>query len=74
MKILSKEQILLLHKHLIDISGGSYGIRDEGLLDSAINTPFQSFNDIELYLSVICQPHKQRIYVLFDIHKCGKTL
>lgn len=53
MKILSKEQILLLHKHLIDISGGSYGIRDEGLLDSAINTPFQSFNDIELYPTIL---------------------
>ena len=31
MKILNKRQILLLHKQLIDETGGSYGVRDEGL-------------------------------------------
>ena len=35
MKILKKRQILLLHSALIAESGGSDGIRDEGLLDSA---------------------------------------
>ena len=43
MKKLTKEQVLLLHHDLIDAHGGSAGIRDEGLLDSALETPFQTF-------------------------------
>jgi death-on-curing protein len=43
MKKLTKEQVLLLHHSLIDSHGGSLGIRDEGLLDSALDTPFQTF-------------------------------
>jgi death-on-curing protein len=39
MKVLSKRQVLMLHAALIAESGGCDGIRDEGLLDSAINTP-----------------------------------
>ena len=46
---LSREQILLLHYHLIDRYGGSHGIRDEGMLDSALNTPFKSFGETEFY-------------------------
>lgn len=45
MKILTKRQILLLHTALIGQSGGSDGIRDAGLLDSAIHAPFQTFAD-----------------------------
>ena len=48
MKILKKRQILLLHSALIAESGGSDGIRDEGLLDSAVNTPFQTFSGQDL--------------------------
>jgi len=40
MIILSREQIILLHEKLIERYGGSHGIRDEGLLDSALNAPF----------------------------------
>ena len=36
---LSKPQILLLHEQLIAETGGSSGLRDEGMLDSALNTP-----------------------------------
>ena len=43
MKILSKRQILLLHQHLVDETDGSPGLRDDGLLDSALNAPFQGF-------------------------------
>ncbi len=49
MKILSKRQILLLHSALIAQTGGSDGIRDEGLLDSAVNAPFQTFAEQDLY-------------------------
>lgn len=53
MKILTKRQILLLHTALIGQSGGSDGIRDAGLLDSAIHAPFQTFADQELYPSLL---------------------
>lgn len=53
MRVLSKRQILLLHSALISESGGSDGIRDDGLLDSALNTPFQSFTDQDLYPTVL---------------------
>ena len=52
MMRLSKEQVLLLHKRLIEATGGSDGVRDNGLLDSALANPFQSFSDEELYPSV----------------------
>ena len=52
MILLSKEQILMLHKHLIKNTGGSEGIRDEGMLDSALSNPFQSFGGTELYPSI----------------------
>ena len=40
---LTKNQILLLQKILIQKFGGIDGIRDENLLESAIETPFQTF-------------------------------
>ena len=53
MKILKKRQILLLHSVFIAESGGSDGVRDEGLLDSAVNTPFQTFSGQDLYPTVL---------------------
>lgn len=52
MKKISRNQVLMLHSMLINQSGGVDGIRDNGLLDSALNTPFQSFNNEELYPSI----------------------
>lgn len=52
MIILSKEQVLKLHASLIKATGGSDGIRDEGMLDLALNNPFQSFGEKELYPSI----------------------
>ena len=52
MILLSREQILYLHSKLINATGGIDGIRDEGLLDSALHTPFQAFGGKELYPSV----------------------
>lgn len=46
---LTKEQVLMLHSQLISATGGCDSIRDEGLLDSALESPFQSFGDKELY-------------------------
>ena len=52
MIYLSKDQILLLHDKLIERYGGSYGVRDEGLLDSAVNAPFQSFDGNDFFPTV----------------------
>lgn len=52
MIILSLEQVLLMHKQLIEESGGSDEVRDIGLLKSAINNPFQTFGGVELYPSI----------------------
>ena len=52
MIILSKEQVILLHEQLIEATGGRAGIRDEGMLDSALSNPFQSFGGEELYPSI----------------------
>ena len=53
MKVLTKQQILLLHDQLIEIFGGSGSVRDERLLDSAISSPFQTFDKAELYPSLL---------------------
>jgi hypothetical protein len=52
MKRLSKEHILMLHAQLIKEFGGSDGIRDFNLLDSALESPFQTFDGVELYPSL----------------------
>ena len=52
MKKLSKEQILMLHSQLIEEFGGSDGVRDYNLLDSALESPFQSFGGEELYPTI----------------------
>ena len=53
MIILSKRQILLLHEQLISEFGGSGGVRDDGLLESAINVPLQSFGGVDFYPTII---------------------
>ena len=52
MKILSQRQILLLHSALIEAFGGSDGVRDDGLLESALAAPFQTFDGEPIYPSV----------------------
>ena len=52
MKRLSKEQILMLHSQLIEQTGGTVGVRDFNLLESAIETPFQVFGEEELYPTI----------------------
>ena len=47
----SKEKVLLLHKILAEATGGGVGVRDEGLLDSALEGAFAGFGDREFYPS-----------------------
>lgn len=44
-----KEKVLLLQQLVIKSSGGTAGVRDFGLLDSAINSVYQTFDGVELY-------------------------
>ena len=39
----SKEKVLLLHKLIAQETGGSIGVRDEALLDSALENAFAGF-------------------------------
>ena len=45
----SKEKVLLLHKIMAEATGGSVGVRDEALLDSALEGVFAGFGDQEFY-------------------------
>ena len=47
----SKEKVLLLHQLMAEATGGSIGVRDEGLLDSALENAFATFDGVELYPS-----------------------
>ena len=47
----SKEKVLLLHKYIAEETGGSVGLRDEALLDSALESAFSGFGDTEFYPS-----------------------
>ena len=49
---LSKPQILRLHEQLVVATGGSDGLRDEGMLDSALSAPFQTFGGEDVYPSL----------------------
>lgn len=47
-----KSAVLVIHDDQLARFGGLPGIRDEGLLDSALAQPFASFDGQELYPSV----------------------
>lgn len=46
-----KDKVLLLHQLLIQETGGSDGVRDIGLLDSAIESAYATFDGNDLYPS-----------------------
>jgi len=52
MITLSKDQVLRLHEIQLRATGGLDGIRDEGLLDSALASAFQTFGGVELFPSI----------------------
>lgn len=45
------ERVLILYKYMIEETGGAFGVRDEALLDSALEGIFQTFGGKELYPS-----------------------
>lgn len=49
MICLTAEQVLFIHYRLIEETGGSHGVRDISLLQSAIARPMSSFGGKDLY-------------------------
>jgi len=47
--MISIKEVEIIHNILIDKFGGSKGIRDKGLLESALSRPFATFNNKDLY-------------------------
>ena len=45
----SDDKVKLLYKLMIEETGGTFGIRDENLLNSALNGVFQTFDGKDLY-------------------------
>ena len=67
MRVLSVEEILLLQRKLIERTGGSQGVRDQGLVASAVNRASATFDGCDLYGTV---EHKiaATIYGLVNNH------
>jgi death-on-curing protein len=49
MNYLTPEQVLFLHARLIEETGGSHGLRDLGLLESAAARPQATYGGQDLY-------------------------
>lgn len=49
MILLTVEEIISLHSRLTEKTGGSDGLRDKGLLESAVYSAVSSFGDNEAY-------------------------
>lgn len=45
----SQDKVLLLHQLITQETGGDNGVRDYGLLDSALESVFATFDGVELY-------------------------
>lgn len=53
MKILKVEEVIRLHEKIIQKTGGSFGIRDIGLLESALNKSLLTFGGEDLYPDIL---------------------
>jgi death-on-curing protein len=47
--VITYEEVLEIHQALIEAFGGASGVRDEGLLQSALDRPFAGFGELEFY-------------------------
>lgn len=45
----TRDNVLNVYKILVEATGGTVGVRDEGLLLSAIEAPYQTFGGVELF-------------------------
>ena len=61
------EQVVKIHRSLIEKTGGMDGIRDAQLLDSALKTPFQTLGGNNLYPNILDKA-SQLCYSLIENH------
>ena len=47
MEMITLEEVIIFHEKIIEKTGGSQGIRDIGLIESAINRPFKTYDGME---------------------------
>ena len=52
MKVFNLRQVLVLHERMVRKYGGSSGVRDIGMLESALGRPFATFGGHDLYADV----------------------
>jgi death-on-curing protein len=52
MKSVEVNQIITFHQKIVQATGGSDGVRDRTLIESAINKAFATFDGIDLYESI----------------------
>ena len=50
---LTTKQVISIHSSLIEATGGTDGVRDMGMLESALEAPFQTFDGKDLYPALI---------------------
>jgi death-on-curing protein len=55
MLYLTLEQIIELHGMAVERSGGSHGLRDPGALESAVAQPMMTFDQIDLYPTLVAK-------------------
>lgn len=53
MQHLLKEQVIELHRRVVELSGGGRGIRDEAGLETAWAQPLLTFDGLDLYPTLV---------------------
>lgn len=60
---LTERQLISMHSSLIAATGGMDGVRDNGLLESALEAPFQTFGGEDIYPSLVQKAAKLSFFV-----------
>jgi death on curing protein len=72
VKFVDKTSVLIIHRKLIDQYGGLHGLRDEGALESAVNSAENRYNyDTEdiAKLAATCAYHLSQAHAFLDGNK-----
>ena len=54
-RFLTLQEVLTIHENVVEESGGSHGVRDEGLVASAVLRPQTTFSGEQLYPDLFTQ-------------------
>jgi death-on-curing protein len=54
-KYISLDEVIAIHDNMISLYGGSHGIRDLGLVESAISRPKATFGGSDLYPDIFAK-------------------